>query len=66
MFLFIFELFIINFFRFFIRLNSKLILFSGCANNHNINNTVGVCVTVVNGVSFVEHAPYNSVPLSIL
>ena len=44
MFLFILELFIIDFFRFLIRLNSKLIIFSGCANNHKINNTVGVYV----------------------
>ena len=61
-----------------IRLNYKLIIFSGCADNHNINTTTDnhninttvyhshmcVHVTVVCEVSHIEHAPYNSVLLS--
>ena len=59
-----------------IRLNYKLIIFSGCADNHNINNHninttvyhshMCVHVTVVCEVSHIEHAPYNSVLLSKL
>ena len=84
LFLFIFELLIIDFVRLLInviliRLNYKLIIFSGCADNpninttttdnHNINTTVYhshmcVHVTVVCEVSHIEHAPYNSVLLS--
>lgn len=70
MFLFIYELLMVNLSELInvllIRLSYKLIIFSGCVDNHNIDTTVCVHVTVVCGVSHVEHAPHNSILFSKL
>ena len=71
MFLFVYELLIIDLISelmnvFLIRLNYKLTLSSGYADNHNLKTTVCEHVTVVCGVSPIEHAPYNLVFLSKL